>query len=160
MSDGLDLQSSGAQLCSCLSATIKNTEAFDFSSSSITHLALYALFLLLAPLHPGWHQYNWGGGLNLCILPLPHPFHPPVLLQENGKNCKVLYTLHSHKPELDVFQFPRSVIKLILNLQFKPQLNPGVKLPVTAQCSSSEHKKTISPKNSVENLWLMLATAA
>lgn len=82
MSDGLDLPISSARLCSSLSSTIKNTEAFDFSSSSITRLTLYALFLLLAPLHPGRHQYNWGAGcsgcvLNLCIFT---PFL--VLLQE------------------------------------------------------------------------------
>lgn len=81
MSDGLVLQSSAVWLCSCLSATVKNKKAFDFSSSSITHLASYALFLLPAAHHSGWHQYNWGGGcsgLNLCTLPsLPSPqMHP------------------------------------------------------------------------------------
>lgn len=70
MSDGLDLQISSTRLCSCLSTTIKNTEAFDFSNSSITHLALYALFLLLAPLHPGWNQYNRGAGCSGCVLNL------------------------------------------------------------------------------------------
>lgn len=79
MSDGLVLQSSAVWLRSCLSATVKNKKAFDFSSSSITHLAFYALFffsslLLPAALHSGWHQYNWGGGcsgFNLCTLSSP-----------------------------------------------------------------------------------------
>lgn len=96
MSDGLDLQSSAARLCSCSSATIKKEKAFDFSSSSITHLALYALSLLLAPLNPGWHQYNWGGGcsgLNLCTLPLLTPYS--CCKKRNPR--KMLFTLHPHR---------------------------------------------------------------
>lgn len=81
MSDGLDLQSSAVWLRSCLSATVKNKKAFDSSSSSITHLALYALFLLPAALHSGRHQYDWGGGcsgFNLCTLSplLSSQMHP------------------------------------------------------------------------------------
>lgn len=94
MSDGLVLQSSAVWLCSCLSATVKNKKAFDFSSSSITHLAFYALFLLPAALHSGWHQYNWGGGcsgLNLCTLSslLSPQMHPA----RGFSYCKVLFPL-------------------------------------------------------------------
>ena len=109
MSDVLDLQSSAARLCSCLSATIKNEEAFDCSSSSITHLALYALFFSsLAPLHPGRLQYNWGGGrsgcvLNLCVFPSPPPpAFSPLSCCKKMNHCKLLFTLHARRVFLNV----------------------------------------------------------
>lgn len=95
MSDGLVLQSSAVWLCSCLSATVKNKKTFDFSSSSITHLAFYALFLLPAALHSGWHQYNWGGGssgLNLCTLS-SLSFPSDASCKGIHSYCKVLFPL-------------------------------------------------------------------
>lgn len=82
MSDGLDLQSSAVWLCSLLSATIKNKVAFDFSSSSITRIALYALFFSkLLSTQDGISTTEVGAALDyICTFYPPH--YPLGLLQE------------------------------------------------------------------------------
>lgn len=149
MSDGLVLQSSAVWLCSCLSATVKNKKAFDFSSSSITHLAFYALFLLPAALHSGWHQYNWGGGrsgLNLCTLssllsPQMHPARGFIVIAK----CFSHYNLRSIMP-MCCLPTLRDLLSVADSLKKKMQCEKDNILCSVLQSQTSQQEDLVEQK--------------